>query len=101
MPLVRIASKSALLPGYVQEFKTATHRYAVCNHDGKICVLDGECPCTGGPLGDGALRDGVLVCPWHGWRFDPITGVSEYDDTISIATYPTQIQGDDVLADLP
>ena len=101
MPLVRIASAEELLPGYVREVHANGRTYAVCNHDGHICVLEGECPCTGGPLGDGALRDGLLVCPWHGWRFDPLTGISEYDPSISISTYPTHRDGNEILADLP
>ncbi len=32
------------------------------------------CPHAGWRLSDGALVDGALECPGHGWRFDPATG---------------------------
>lgn len=31
------------------------------------------CPHFGGPL-NFDTETGTLYCPWHGWRFEPITG---------------------------
>ncbi|MBO0691972.1 MAG: Rieske 2Fe-2S domain-containing protein, partial [Acidimicrobiaceae bacterium] len=41
---------------------------------GRLCVLADRCSHRGGPLSEGALRDGVVTCPWHGSRFDIATG---------------------------
>ncbi|RME59720.1 MAG: thiamine pyrophosphate-binding protein [Caldilineae bacterium] len=38
---------------------------------GAIC---NRCPHQGGPLGDGFLENGYVICPWHGYEYDPITG---------------------------
>lgn len=35
-----------------------------------IHALDGRCAHAGGPLADGSLEDGCVVCPWHGSRFE-------------------------------
>ena len=75
--------------------------YAICNVDGEIHAFEGSCPCTGGPLGHGALRENLLVCPWHGWRYDYRTGVSAYNENIRIAKFPVKVEGDDILIDLP
>jgi len=32
------------------------------------------CPHRGGPLESAQVRDGAVVCPWHGYRFDLTTG---------------------------
>jgi thiamine pyrophosphate-dependent acetolactate synthase large subunit-like protein/nitrite reductase/ring-hydroxylating ferredoxin subunit len=37
-------------------------------------ALDNRCPHQGGPLGDGQIEDGCVVCPWHGYEYDPVTG---------------------------
>ena len=37
-------------------------------------ALDNRCPHQGGPLGDGQLEDGYLICPWHAYQYDPATG---------------------------
>ncbi len=42
--------------------------------DGRIHALANTCSHLAGPLCEGTLRDGGVVCPWHGSRFDLETG---------------------------
>lgn len=44
---------------------TAEHGYT---------ALDNRCPHQGGPLGEGQLDGQWLICPWHGYEYDPQTG---------------------------
>jgi nitrite reductase/ring-hydroxylating ferredoxin subunit len=37
-------------------------------------VYSGLCPHLGGPLLKGRVKNGTLICPWHGYRFDLRTG---------------------------
>lgn len=48
--------------------------YAVFTVDGEVVVTDGTCPHRGGPIGEGVIRDGAVVCPWHWYVFDLRTG---------------------------
>ena len=78
--------------------------YASAMPAGGIYALDGICPHSGGPLGQGALHGTTLVCPWHAWEFDCRTGVkdsgaNEVDDLV--AKFPVKIEGDDILIDVP
>jgi nitrite reductase/ring-hydroxylating ferredoxin subunit len=100
MGFVKVGSASALRDGEVMEAIVEGHPYAVCNKEGEIHCLDGECPCTGGPLSQGAIRHDLLVCPWHGWRFDYKTGICAYDDSIKIAKFPVKLEGDDIYVDV-
>lgn len=46
---------------------------AWCDGEGRICVADAMCPHLGshlGPTVGGIVRDGCLVCPFHGFEFD-------------------------------
>ena len=46
---------------------------AWCDGNGRICVADAFCPHLGshmGPTVGGVVRDGCLVCPFHGFTFD-------------------------------
>jgi thiamine pyrophosphate-dependent acetolactate synthase large subunit-like protein/nitrite reductase/ring-hydroxylating ferredoxin subunit len=50
---------------------------AVCivhGEGGRWSALDNRCPHQGGPLGDGQLEDGYLICPWHAYQYDPVSG---------------------------
>ena len=49
-------------------------RYAVFTVGGEVVVTDGVCPHRGGPIGEGVVRDGAVVCPWHWYTFDLRTG---------------------------
>lgn len=92
---------AALKPGWVMEAVVGRNTYAICNSGDGIHALEGSCPCTGGPLGQGALRDDLLVCPWHGWRFDCRTGASAYDEGIEVKTFPVRIEGDEIWIEVP
>jgi len=36
---------------------------------GRLCALAHPCAHMGGPLSEGTLKDGSVVCPWHGSEF--------------------------------
>jgi nitrite reductase/ring-hydroxylating ferredoxin subunit/uncharacterized membrane protein len=36
---------------------------------GRVCALAHSCTHLGGPLSEGELKDGSVVCPWHGSEF--------------------------------
>ncbi len=36
---------------------------------GRLCALAHPCTHMGGPLSEGTLKDGSVVCPWHGSEF--------------------------------
>ena len=101
MPLVRVGKVSGLSPDSVRECMVGEYPFAVCNVDGAIRALSGICLHAGGPLGQGQIHDGRVVCPYHLWEFDCITGEYDYDSTKSIATYEVKVEGDDILIEVP
>lgn len=42
--------------------------------DGAVYAVQAECPHRGGPLADGLVGDGKVLCPLHGQAFDLATG---------------------------
>jgi nitrite reductase (NADH) small subunit len=100
MPFVRIFALSALPPGATAQVTLGDHEYALCNWNGEVHALDGVCPCSGGPLGQGVLQEHLLVCPWHGRRYDCRTGIHHFDEEVKVAKFPVRIEGDDILIDV-
>jgi nitrite reductase/ring-hydroxylating ferredoxin subunit len=41
----------------------------VARQHGRLCALAHSCSHLGGPLSEGTLKDGSVVCPWHGSEF--------------------------------
>ncbi|MFN0280771.1 MAG: Rieske (2Fe-2S) protein [Kineosporiaceae bacterium] len=71
------------------------HAYAVFTLEGgagdrgrEVVVTDGVCPHKGGPLAEGVLRDGAVVCPWHWYTFDLATGACRTADEVSLRRHP-------------
>ncbi len=88
------------LPGRneAKEFRCGDKTVCVANVDGEISAMDNVCLHRGGPLGQGMISGGKVVCPWHGWAWDPKTG--EAGPGAKIAVYPVRIEGGDLLIEL-
>jgi nitrite reductase (NADH) small subunit len=99
--LVRICGRADLpAEGQVKEIQAGVRMFCVANVGGEISALGDTCPHRGGPLGQGWLEDGHIICPWHAWAFDAKTGVSSHNPQASVEVYPLRISGEDVLAEV-
>jgi nitrite reductase (NADH) small subunit len=101
MPLVKVASVSTLPAGQVMEVNVSGEPYAICNVEGQLYALNGICPHQGGPLGEGALHDNMLVCPWHAWEFDCRTGQNDFDPDFVVEKIPLSLDRGEIYLDLP
>ncbi|MEM9196147.1 MAG: Rieske (2Fe-2S) protein, partial [Myxococcota bacterium] len=81
--------------------KTTGHRLVVIRdpRDEAVHVLDDQCPHEGYPLSQGTLREGVLTCAWHNWKFDICTGNCTTGGD-QVRRYPTRIRSGVLEADL-
>jgi len=97
----RIAARSDLpAENEAKEFALGEKVICIANIAGKYSALDNICAHQGGPLGQGVVLDGKVVCPWHGWMFDPQTGVPDVDPRFPVAVFPLRIEGDDALIEV-
>jgi nitrite reductase (NADH) small subunit len=98
---IRICSQSELPePGNVREFTANGRALCVANDGGAICVLDGTCPHEEGPLGEGTLEGGRVVCPWHGYAFDLRTGEAEGEPTLKAQVFEARVEDGELRAKL-
>lgn len=67
--------------------------------DGAIRAVDDTCPHRGASLGEEAHvdGDGRIVCGWHGWTFDPATGIRQPTGETCLACYEVRVEGGEVL----
>jgi nitrite reductase (NADH) small subunit len=98
---IRIGVRADLpASGEVKEVAVGGRLVCVANVDGDMCASDNTCPHWGGPLGQGKIQDGMLVCPWHGWTFDLRTGTTPRTPKVKLALHRILIEGDDVFLEL-
>jgi nitrite reductase (NADH) small subunit len=91
---VRIGWQAELpAAGMVKEFMFEGRPLCVANLEGSICVLDGTCPHEGGPLGEGSIDGGKVVCPWHAYAFDLHTGANDEDPDLRADVLDAKVEG--------
>jgi nitrite reductase (NADH) small subunit len=77
--------------GEGRTFEVADRSIAVFRtRGGEVFATQGACPHRGGPLADGLVGDGVVVCPLHEWRFDLASGATE-NGTCPLTVYPLTV----------
>jgi nitrite reductase (NADH) small subunit len=65
---------------------------AVFNVDGRFYAIDNTCPHRGGPLGEGDVDGTIVVCPWHGWRWDVTTGSNANNPAVRVGCYSVTVE---------
>jgi nitrite reductase (NADH) small subunit len=63
--------------------------------DGRVYATEPWCPHRGGPLIDGIVAAGKVVCPLHGISFDLASGKPAHNECRAIRTYPVKLTDQD------
>jgi nitrite reductase (NADH) small subunit len=82
------------------EFLCGAKEICIANINGTYCAMENTCLHQGGPLGQGVILNGKLVCPWHGWEWDPNTGAAVHVPKAKVAVYPLKIENGEVLIEI-
>ncbi len=104
MPAVVVARVEDLQPLVGHQVRVDGWDYALwLLPDGTVRALDNSCIHIGSPIVDGAISDGCVVCPWHGWRFVLGTGQQRtaFGDFPGVGAYPARVVDGDVVLELP
>lgn len=62
-----------------------------------VYALDRTCPHAGGPLEEGMVIDGAVMCPLHAYSFDLVTGRCREDPSLAVDCYPVRVSNGVVL----
>ena len=96
----RVAAASDVPLNEVRVVECAGRSLALSNVHGEYYAIDNVCTHDGGPLGEGRIRNGRILCPRHGAAFDAKTGrVISLPAVKSVQAYPVTREGDDLFID--
>jgi nitrite reductase (NADH) small subunit len=99
MGFVRVGSLAALPPGALRQVEANGQTIAICRVGDEVYAVDGICPHSGGPLGHGALHGTALVCPWHAWEFDCVTGEHDRNPELCLRRFAVKVEEGDIFVD--
>lgn len=83
--------------------RVAGRDIAVFNLGDRFAAVDNRCPHEGGPLCDGIVTGGAVVCPLHGWKIRLDSGIVERPGAtdVRVVTYPVRVQDGILTLGLP
>jgi nitrite reductase/ring-hydroxylating ferredoxin subunit len=89
-----------LPPGKSEQFtirdeKQSKIEIAVFNVKGKFHAISNTCKHEGGPLSQGILKEKIVTCPWHGWKYSIIDGKAPHKGGDSVNSYETKVIDDE------
>ena len=100
MEFIDIASIHDLPVGRARTVKVGDRSIALYHTVSGFFASDNRCPHRGGPLGEGDIIGGEIICPWHLWGFDIASGECTGNAEVSIVTHEVKVEGDRILVKL-
>ena len=83
---IRLGGVSAIPEGQGRCYVVGTEEIAVFRQrDGRLFAVQNRCPHRQGPLSEGVIGDGQVICPLHSHRFNLEDGAgSEPDECLKV-----------------
>ncbi len=101
MAEVKVAAELTLKNGEKRVVTVRNRKVLFIRHEGRLLAMQPECPHQGGPLVEGAICNGHLVCPWHMGTFAlPGGELVEPPPMEKLKTYKVREDADGVFVDL-
>lgn len=116
-----VAKDSAVEDGDYVGVHLEGREIGVFKRDGEYFAYTNWCPHQGGPVCEGHVSGTVsadfdrttleqtlewtdegriLLCPWHHWEFDIVTGECKHDDSVRLISHEVYVSDDDVIVSL-
>lgn len=95
---VPVAQLHELAEGETARMDASGTIIAVARAQGRLCAFQEFCTHRYGPLSEGRIVGGQVVCPWHGSRFETATGkVTKGPAKVDLRTFKIEERGEEVL----
>lgn len=100
---VRVSGTDAIPLREGRAVQIAGHEIAVFNLGDRFLAVENKCPHRGGPLADGIISGGNVVCPLHAWKIELSSGevLNQATTPQCIKTFATRVEDGVLLLEIP
>lgn len=89
LPLAKVSDMPS---GRARAFPLGERLIAVFFDGKEYLAINDFCPHMGASLADGEVRDGIVTCPWHAWRFRLCDGTWCDNPRIRTESYDVKVE---------
>lgn len=89
---VSCVKENEIKDGQMKGIHVKGHTILLVRKGDEVYGLHNFCPHMGCSLERGILRENLVMCPCHGWKFDIRNGQYTENSAIKLATYPCKIE---------
>jgi nitrite reductase (NADH) small subunit len=92
MNTINLGSIERIPPGEGREYEVFGELIAVFRaRDGRVYAVQAQCTHRNGPLTDGIVGAGKVICPLHSYQFDLATGQPVGNGCAALKTYSVSL----------
>jgi len=92
--------ESELKEGQMKRVRVSGKAILLVRQGGQVFGVSNICPHMGCSLDKGILREYLVMCPCHGWKFDVRNGQHEENKATVLESYRTKIQDGKILIEI-
>ena len=93
----KVATLEDCPPGYLHKVMVGANPVVLANIDGSVHAIMDRCTHEELPLSDGEMEGNVIVCPYHGARYDVTSGAARGLPAIKpVKSFPVEIREDGI-----
>ena len=94
-----IARLSEITPGTKKLVKINDLDVVLINDWGRFFACENVCPHQGSPMLGGIVKNGIISCPRHGWRYDLTNGSCLDHPEVALNVYAVTVNGEEIQID--
>ena len=91
---------SELKEGQMKRVQVSGRNILLMRTRGQVFGVSNICPHMGCSLDKGILREYLVMCPCHGWKFDVRNGQYEENKAIALECYRVKVQNEKVYVEI-
>ncbi|HTN75849.1 MAG TPA: Rieske 2Fe-2S domain-containing protein [Pirellulaceae bacterium] len=95
-----VPDASNLPPGGRKLCELAGRRIALLRVGESLVAINNHCPHRGGPIGAGPVEGTTIMCPWHGLKFDLLSGECAESPSHCLERLEVKRDGEQVLVNV-
>jgi NAD(P)H-dependent nitrite reductase small subunit len=84
---IKVFESSEIKEKYGKSVRVDGVAVAIFRSEGQLYAYKDRCPHQSAPIAGGVVKNGELMCPYHGWKFDVKSGGLTNNNLIQLKFY--------------